>query len=136
MGRGPAACPPRSGAVTFACVRLRLRRAAQPHAHPRPHPPYAWPTHRSRPQAQPPGSWGLGHSTLRSGGTSNLGIAFKSSLGLKREIKEKKLVFRHLEKPIYQRLVLIENSGREHPIAARILAESLRKRIEEVSNDI
>jgi DNA-binding transcriptional LysR family regulator len=67
--------------------------------------------------------------------TSNLGIAFKSSLGLKREIKEKKLVFRHLEKPIYQRLVLIENSGREHPIAARILAESLRKSIEEIGNE-
>jgi DNA-binding transcriptional LysR family regulator len=68
--------------------------------------------------------------------TSNLGIAFKSSLGLKREIKEKRLVFRHLEKPIHQRLALIESSGREHPIAARIFAESLRKSIEESDNRI
>jgi DNA-binding transcriptional LysR family regulator len=63
---------------------------------------------------------------------SDLGIAFKSSLGLRRQIKDKTLVFRHFAKPINQRLILIESSAREHPIAARILAESLRKTIENI----
>jgi DNA-binding transcriptional LysR family regulator len=65
----------------------------------------------------------------------DLGIAFKSSLGLRREIKDKTLVFRHFAKPINQRLILIESSAREHPIAARILAESLRKTIENVESE-
>jgi DNA-binding transcriptional LysR family regulator len=66
---------------------------------------------------------------------SDLGIAFKSSLGLRREIKDKTLVFRHFAKPINQRLILIESSAREHPIAARILAESLRKTIENIGSE-
>jgi DNA-binding transcriptional LysR family regulator len=66
---------------------------------------------------------------------SDLGIAFKSSLGLRRQIKDKTLVFRHFAKPINQRLILIESSAREHPIAARILAESLRKTIENIGSE-
>ncbi|MDB5533870.1 MAG: putative transcriptional regulator, LysR family [Hyphomicrobiales bacterium] len=66
---------------------------------------------------------------LRAMVLEGLGITFKSSVGLKRDIREKRLVFRHLEKAPSQHLTLIEKSGRKLPVAANVLGEALRHAI-------
>lgn len=58
-----------------------------------------------------------------------LGVTFKSALGLEREMRSEELAFRGLREPLNEKLQLLEQTGRNLPVAAAKLQEFLKKSI-------